>query len=168
MTERVKQQICIKFCIKLEQSSKGTIPMIQKTEAIGNGWLAASSQQHAPLCITSLAEFFVKHQIPGDSAPLQPRFDALRLLAFPKTKITFEREEISERPWDSGKYDRVADGNWENCVRSQGASFEGHRGIIVLVTTCLVSCIFFNECVYISYYMAGYLLDRPCVCFYYI
>ena len=33
---------------------------------------------------------------PGDSAPLQPRFGALRLLAFPKTKITFEREEISD------------------------------------------------------------------------
>ena len=30
------------------------------------------------------------------SAPLQPRFGSLRLLAFPKTKIAFEREEISE------------------------------------------------------------------------
>ena len=31
---------------------------------------------------------------PGDSAPLLPRFGARRLLAFPKIKITFEREEI--------------------------------------------------------------------------
>ena len=30
---------------------------------------------------------------PGDSAPLQPTFGALWLLAFPKSKITFEREE---------------------------------------------------------------------------
>ena len=33
---------------------------------------------------------------PGDSAPLQPRVGTLRLLAFPQTKITFEREEISD------------------------------------------------------------------------
>ena len=62
---------------------------------------------------------------PGDSAPLQPRFGTLRLLAFPKTKVIFEREEISDLPWDSGKYDGVTDGNWENCVRSRGAYFEG-------------------------------------------
>ena len=42
---------------------------------------------------------------PGGLAPLQPRFGALRLLAFPKTKITFEREEIS------GKYDGASDGD---------------------------------------------------------
>ena len=40
-------------------------------------------------------EFFAKtSNHPGDSAPLQPRFGALALLAFPKIKITFEREEI--------------------------------------------------------------------------
>ena len=33
---------------------------------------------------------------PGDLAPLQPRFGTLQLLAFSKTKITFEREEISD------------------------------------------------------------------------
>ena len=33
---------------------------------------------------------------PGDSAPQQPGFGTLQRLAFPKTKITFEREEISE------------------------------------------------------------------------
>ena len=45
----------------------------------------------------SCAEFFGEtSNHPGDSAPLQPRFGALQLLAFPKTKITFEREEISD------------------------------------------------------------------------
>ena len=58
--------------------------------------------------------------------PLQPRFGALWLLAFPKTKITFERGEISDHWWDSRKYDRAADGNWEDCVRSQSAHFEGN------------------------------------------
>ena len=41
---------------------------------------------------------------PGDSAPLQPRFGTLQLLTFPKTKISFEREEISNSQWDLGKY----------------------------------------------------------------
>ena len=74
---------------------------------------------------------------PGDSAPLQPRFGTLRLLAFPKTKITFEREEISDHQWDSGKHNRAADGDWENCVMSQGAYFEGDWGIMVLCTMFL-------------------------------
>ena len=94
---------------------------------------------------------------PGDSAPLQPRFCVLSLLAFPKTKITLEREKISDCWWDSGKYDgEKADGNWENCVRSQGAYFERDCDIIVLCTMLLVSCIFFNKCLYFSYYMSGY------------
>ena len=62
---------------------------------------------------------------PGDSAPLQPRFGALQLLALPKIKITFEREEISDHQLDSIKYDREADGNLENYVRSPDAYCEG-------------------------------------------
>ena len=48
-------------------------------------------------------------------------------------------------------------------VRSQSAYFEGDWGIIVLCTMFLISCIFFNKCLYFSYHVAGYLLDRPCV-----
>ena len=69
--------------------------------------------------------FWQNIKSPSDSAPLQPRFGSLQLLAFPKSKITLEREEISDCQWDSGKYNRAADGEWENCVRSQGACFEG-------------------------------------------
>ena len=36
MTECIEQQISIKFCIKLEQSSMETIQMIQKATAMGN------------------------------------------------------------------------------------------------------------------------------------
>ena len=95
MTEWVEQRICIKFCIKPEHSSTETIRMLQKATAMGNWWLAASSRQHACSCIMSGAEIF--HETsnhPGDSAPLQSRFGTLWLLAFPKIKITFEREEI--------------------------------------------------------------------------
>ena len=164
MTKWVEQEVCIKFCIKLAHSSAETIWMIQKAAAMGNWWLAASSQQRACSCITSRVEFFGKTwNHPGDSAPPQPRFGTLWLLAFPKTKITFEREEISDRQWDSGKYDGTADGDWENCVRAQSAYFEGTEASLSYVQyfLCLLSCIFFNKCLYFSYYMAGYFLDRP-------
>ena len=63
-----------------------------------------------------------------------------------KIKPPFESEEISDHQWDSGKYDGAADGDWENCVRSPGASSEGDWGIIVLCTVFLVSCVFFSKC----------------------
>ena len=95
MNETVEQWIYIKFCIKLEHSSMETIQMIQKATPMGNWWLAASSQQHTHTCITFHAELFGKtSNHPGESAPLQPKFGTLQLLAFPKIKITFEREEI--------------------------------------------------------------------------
>jgi len=53
---------------------------------------------NAPAHSTALVlAFFGKasHR-PGLSIPLQPRFDTLRLLAFPKAKIAVEREEICE------------------------------------------------------------------------
>ena len=76
---------------------------------------------------------------PGDLAPLQPRLGALWLLAFPETKITFEREKISDYWWDSGKYNGAANGNWENYVRSLGAYSEGDWGITALCTMFLAS-----------------------------
>ena len=112
MTERAEQWICIKFCIKLEYSSTETIQMIQKATAMGNWWLAASSWQCTCSGIVSHAKIFGEtSNHPGDSVPLQPRSGALWLLAFPKTEITFEREEISDPRWDSGKYDGAADGD---------------------------------------------------------
>ena len=140
MTEQVEQWICIKFGLKLEHSSAKIILMIQKAAAMGNWWLAASSRQCACSYIMSCAEFFCKtSNHPGYSAPLQPRFGTLWLLDFSKTKITFKREEISDCRWDSGKYNRTANGDWENCVRSQDAYFEGDWHIIVLCTLFLVS-----------------------------
>ena len=92
MTQQVEQQSCIKVCIKLEHSSAETIWMNQKAVAMRHWWLAPSSQQCTLSGITSCAEFFgeTSHH-PGDSALLQLRFGALQLLAFPKTKITFEK-----------------------------------------------------------------------------
>ena len=100
--------------------------MIQKAAAMGNRWLAALLQQHTCSYIVSAAQFFGEtSNHPGDLAPLPTRFGTLHLLGFPKTKITFEREEISNYWCDLGKYDGAADGDLENCVRSQRAYFEG-------------------------------------------
>ena len=118
MTEWVEQGICTKFYIKIEHSSMKTIRMIQKAAAMGNWWLAASSGQCTTHASHLMQSFLAKLQITQvTQPPLQPRFGALHLLA----EITFEREEISDRQWDSENYGGAADGNWENCVTSQGA-----------------------------------------------
>ena len=83
-------------------------------------------QDNAPTHASHLRQFFGKiSNHSGDSAPLQSIFGALWLLAFPKTRTTFVREEISDHWWDSRKYDGAADGDWENCVRSQGITLKG-------------------------------------------
>ena len=145
----VEQWICIRFCIKLEHSSVETIRMIRKAAAMGNWWLAASSQHHACSCIMSRAEFLAKHQITQVTLlPYSPDLVPCDL-AFPKTKIAFERKDISDHWWNS-RYDRAANGDWENCVRSQGAYFDRDWSIIVLCTMFFVSCTFFSKCLYFA------------------
>ena len=85
--------------------------MTEMATATCNWWLATPSRQCAHSSSTSCAVFGETSNHSSDSAPWQPRFGVLWLLAFPKTKITFEREEISDRWWDSGKYAGAADGN---------------------------------------------------------
>ena len=140
MTEHVEKWIHIKFCIKLEYPSMETPQIIQKVSAMGSWWLAASSRQHTH--ITSHAGFFCEtSNHPVGSDQLQPRFDALLLLAFLKTKITFEREEISVmRFW------KIQQGSWwwlGELVRTQNA-----WGIIVFCTVFIVSCTFFSKCLF--------------------
>ena len=96
-TEDTQHQIYIRFCIRLEHSSADTVQMIQKAAAMCNQGLATSSRQRTGSRIMSCAEFFGEtSNHASDSAPLHVRFGALQLLAFLKTKITFEREEISD------------------------------------------------------------------------
>ena len=160
MTEQIEQWICIKFYFELENSSMETIQMIHQVTAMGN-WKLASSWQNASSCIMCRVEFLVDtSNHPGDSLPLQPKFGALWLLAFPKTKITFEKEEISHCWWDSGKYNGVADGNQENFVWSQGAHFEGDWGVISYVQFFLYLTSFsINVSIFHSTWLATFWTD---------
>ena len=94
---------------------------------------------------------------PGDSAPLQPRFGTLWLLDFPKTKITFEREEILDHP----RFRKIRWCSWwqlaELCEVPRCLLW---RGLRLHCPMYSVSCIFFNKCLYFSHYVASYLLER--------
>ena len=140
MTEWVEQQICIKVCVKLEHSFMETIQMIQKAAARDSWWLTASSGQCACSCITSQCRVYWRNiKSLRQLSPPAAQIWCPATSDFSKSKSTFEREEISDLQWDSGKYNRSADGDWENCVRSQSAYFEGHWGVIALCTMFLVS-----------------------------
>ena len=91
MTEQVEQRICITFWIKLEHSSAETIEMIQKSAAMGNWWLAASSLRCAWSYIMSCAEFLAKHQIIQVSQPpYSPGLTPCDFWLFPKLKSPFK------------------------------------------------------------------------------
>ena len=148
MTELVEQQTYIKFCITLEHSSAEAIQMIQKATAMATGDWQLHHNNVLTYALPLMQSFLAKDQTTQMTHPPYISDLVPWLLAFPKTKITFEREKISDHWWDSGKYDGAADGNWENCVRSQGAYFEEDWDVIVLCTIFLVSCVFFNKCLY--------------------
>ena len=129
MTEWVEQWICIKFFIKLEHSSEFGWFRRQQLWATGDWQL---HHENVPAYASHLMQSFWRNiKSPRWLSPLQPRFGTPWLLAFPKTKITLEREEISDCWWDLEKYNRAADGNCENGVRSQGTYSEGDWGVIV-------------------------------------
>ena len=142
-----------------------------------NWWLAASSHQHACSCTMSRAEIFGEtSNYPGDSIPYSADLTPWDFWLFLELKSPLKGkrfqtvDEIQENmTWlviptkDFAECFEQWKRCWENYVRSQDASFEGDWGIIVLCTMFFVSCIFFNKCLYFSYYMAGYLLVRPCM-----
>ena len=91
MTEQVEQHICIKFSVKLEHSSAETVWMIPMQQ-----WATGDLHLHhhnAPAHASRLMQFFGEtSNHSGDSAQIWHPVTS----GFPKTKITFEREEISD------------------------------------------------------------------------
>ena len=143
MTERV--QIYIKICVELEHSSIETIWMIQKAAAMGNWWLAASSQ-HTHHVSHLVQRFLAKHQITQvTQPPYNPDLVPGNFWLFPKLKSPLK-----------GKRFQAVDEIQEN---NTGQLMAIRR--TVEVPRCLlwrglrhhcsmnnISCIFFNKCLY--------------------
>ena len=148
ITEQVKERICIEFCVKLEHSTSETIQMIQKAAAVGNWWLAASSWQRAPHAWHLVQSFLATHQITQvTQTPYSPGMVPCDFWLFPKLKSPLKVKRFQTiNEIQENTTEKVT----ENCERSQGAYFEGDWGIIVLCTMFLVSCVFFNKCLYFS------------------
>ena len=115
-------------------------------------WATGDWQLHhdsVPTHTSHLMRFFWEmSDNPGDqSAPLQARFGALWLLAFPQIKITFEREEISDHQWDSLK---IWWGSWwqlgELCEVLRCLLWRDLRHHCPMYN--IVFCIVFNKCLF--------------------
>ena len=94
----VEQWVCITFCAKLEHSSAETIDMIRKAAAMGNWWLAALLWQCGRSCITSRADFFVKHLITQvtQPPPYSPDLVPCDFWLFPKLKSPLKGKRFQE------------------------------------------------------------------------
>ena len=137
--------------------------------SMDNWWLAASSRQCACSCIGSYAEFLAKHQIAQvTQPPHNPDLVPCDFWLFPKIKspLKWKRfqslNEIQENTMGQLVVIETKDfADIFNNGRDSGRTvwgpkvpnFEGDWSVIVLCTMFLVSCIFFNKCLYFSYYM---------------
>ena len=93
MAEQVEQQICIKFCVKLEHSSVETIWMIQKVGATGDWQLHHdNTPAHASCPVQS---FFVKHKITQEAqSPLGPDLAPCDFWIFQKLKSPLKGKRL--------------------------------------------------------------------------
>ena len=150
----IKQQICIKFCFKLEHSSVETIWMIQKAAVMDNWWLAASSWQWDLLMHHILCRYFGKtSNDPADSAPSSPDLALHYFWLFPELQSP-----------SKGKKCQTVDEIQENMtwqLMVNGGTVWGPKvpalkrtEVSLSYAQFLVSCIFFSKCLYFSYYMA--------------
>ena len=169
MTEWVEQQICIRFCVKLQHSCAETIRWFRRPQLWATGdWQLYHSKvpTHASRVIQS---FLSKHHMAQvTQPPYSPDLAPWNFWLFPKLNSPVKGKRFQTTDETQENTTGAAYGNWENCVRSKDVYFEGDWGVIVLCTVFLVSCIFFNKYLYVSHYMTGYLMDRPrmfCFCY---
>ena len=146
--------------------------MIQEAAAMGNWWWAASSWQHVCSCTMSHAEIFGKtSNHPGWLSPLEPRFGARLHLSKLKPPLKGKRfqtvDEIQENT--TGQLMAISTKDFAECFEQwkicwKCVRFPGSlpwRGLRCHCSVYNVPCIFFNKCLYFSYYMMGRFLGRP-------
>ena len=124
---------------------------------------AASSPQHTCSCIKSHAEYLLKHQIIQVIQPLySPDLVFCNFWLFPKL-TTFEREDIWDCWWDSGKYKRATDGNSNkefcsvlNSGKDAGRTVWGPKVTILKGTELLLP---YAQCfLYFLWYMSSFFM----------
>ena len=141
MTERVEQQICIKFCIKLEQSSAGNSSNDSGGCSYGQLVIGSFIRTMHSLMHHVCAEFFHKtSNHPVDSVPNSQDLAPCYFWLFPKLKSPLKEKRF--QPMDeiqetrTGQQMTILTTNfaecfeqqkrrWENCMRSPGAYFKG-------------------------------------------
>ena len=160
MTEQIEQQICIKFCVTLEHSSMEIIRMIQKATSMGNWWLATSLWQWACSCITSHVVSWQNIKSPRSLSVPTAQIWYPVTSGFSQIKNHFCREEISRL---SMRFRKIWQGSrWqlgELCAVPRYLLWrEMRHHCPVYNVSFIVSCIFFNKCLYFSYYMGGHIL----------
>ena len=149
---------------------------IKMAAAMGQWWLAASSH-NTPAHASSLVQRFWQNTKSPKwiiSTPYSPYLAPHSFWLFPKLKSPLKGkrfqtvDEIQENMMGQLMAIPTKDfaecfEQWKrcrkNCVRSQGAYFEGDWGVMVLCTMFLVSCVIFNKCLHFSQHVAGYFLD---------
>ena len=185
MTEQVEQRICVKFCVKLECSSAETIQIIWRLLGTMQ-WV-----QHKHKCGTNLQRpsWITVESDPCSGRPATNRTpENVERVGAATNKDQWLTVWELELIWGFQTllcltfWGRILAWNvsWQNsfcgfcyqsrrnvvlqlgeCARSQDAHFAGDWSMTVLCTVFLGSGIFFSKCLYVSCYMAGYLLDRP-------
>ena len=87
MTEQLEQQICIKFCVKLELSSMETIGMIQRPQLLAAGEWQLHHDKEPTYASHLVQSFFVKYQITQVTQhPYSPDLVPCDFWIFPKLK----------------------------------------------------------------------------------
>ena len=144
--------ICIKFCIKLEHSSveAETIWMIQSATAMRSWWLATSSWQGACSCILAHASFWQNIKSPRWLRP------PIAQIWHPETSGFSQNQNHLRKGGDfrpSMKFRKIQRGSWwqlgELCEVPRCLLWRGLRCHCPMYN---VSCIFFEKCLYFSYY----------------
>ena len=157
---KMTEQICIKFCIKLEHSFAETIWVTQKATAIGNwyDWQLHhdNTATHASRLMQSI---LAKHQITQVTQhPYSPDLAPCNFWLFPKLKSLWKGKDFRL----SMRFRKIWLGSWWRLGGlCEVPRYSLWRGLRCHCPVYSVSCIFLNKCLYFSCYMAGYLLDRP-------
>ena len=155
MTEWDEQWISIKFCLKLEHSPRKLFRWFGRLQL----WATGDWQLHHDNASTHdshlLQSFFLtKHQVARvTQPPYSPDLVPFNFWLFPKLKSPLKGKrfqsinEIQENTTGLMVIGRTV---WGLLCRGLRSHYPMYN----------VSCILFKNCLYCSYYVAGYLLDR--------